>query len=132
MTFREKLLKIIEFEGFKSVSAFERHVGLYNGAVTDMVNPTQKTLAKILKSFPNLNPNWLQYDDVDMYLDKKDQPTIVHGSHNVTTNGNGNTFKIVIQSQEREIEALKDQLKTKEELINILKERIEEYKNKSK
>lgn len=56
----------------------------------------------------------------------------VTGSNNLTNNGNGNNFNIKMESKEREIELLKEQIKAKDKLINILEDQLAEYKTKKK
>lgn len=69
---REKLLKLMNAEGL-TASRLAELLGIRSSGISHIIsgrnNPSFDLLQKILKRFPNINPDWLLLDSDQMYRD---------------------------------------------------------------
>lgn len=69
---REKLLKLMESEGL-TASRLAELLGIRSSSISHIISernkPSFDLLQKILKRFPNINPDWLLLDGDQMYRD---------------------------------------------------------------
>ena len=69
---REKLLKLMNAEGL-TASKLAELLGIRSSGISHIIsgrnNPSFDLLQKILKRFPNINPDWLLLDSDQMYRD---------------------------------------------------------------
>lgn len=71
-TVKERLLQYLMFKGL-SHKEFETKAKISNGYVNNIVNTIgPKTLPKILEAFPDLNKNWLIFNEGKMTLPEND------------------------------------------------------------
>ena len=67
---REKLLKLMNAEGL-TASRLAELLGIRSSGISHIIsgrnNPSFDLLQKILKRFPNINPDWLLLDSDQMY-----------------------------------------------------------------
>ena len=82
MTLKERIQAYCQYKGI-SVSQFERQAGLSNGYFKEGSKmPRPDRISKILKKFPDINRNWLLYEEEPM-LKTTDQP-VSQGGEDVT------------------------------------------------
>lgn len=69
---REKLLKLMDSEGL-TASRLAELLGIRSSSISHIISernkPSFDLLQKILKRFPNINPDWLLLDSDQMYRD---------------------------------------------------------------
>lgn len=69
---REKLLKLMNSEGL-TASRLAELLGIRSSSISHIISernkPSFDLLQKILKRFPNINPDWLLLDSDQMYRD---------------------------------------------------------------
>lgn len=69
---REKLLKLMDSEGL-TASRLAELLGIRSSSISHIISernkPSFDLLQKILKRFPNINPDWLLLDSEQMYRD---------------------------------------------------------------
>lgn len=82
MTLKERIQAYCQYKGI-SVSQFERQAGLSNGYFKEGSKmPRPDRISKILNKFPDINRNWLLYEEEPM-LKTTDQP-VSQGGEDVT------------------------------------------------
>ena len=88
MKMREKLLKLMETEKL-TASRLAELLGIRSSGISHIISernkPSYDLLQKILRRFPNINPDWLLLDSDQMY--RTDIPSTVASSGNQTSNG---------------------------------------------
>lgn len=123
---KDRLSEFIAYLGLNN-STFERRCGLSNGYIRNVKGNlgTQK-LEDILKEFPQLNKEWLLFGKGSMLIDSENQPENLveeKPEDRVTVD---KLFSLV-ESQRKDIEALIQMMKYKddkiEELLDELRER---------
>lgn len=79
---REKLLTLLKTEGLKSSQMAER-LEINPAAISHILSGRNKPgfdlLQKILRKFPNINPDWLLLDSPQMYREPKVDPKMKNG-----------------------------------------------------
>lgn len=109
MTLKERIQAYCQYKGI-SVSQFERQAGLSNGYFKEGSKmPRPDRISKILNKFPDINRNWLLYEEEPM-LKTTDQPVSQGGEDVTPTKAELNNPK----TMERFLDSL---LRQNEELI---------------
>lgn len=109
MTIKERIQAYCQYKGI-SVSQFERQAGLSNGYFKEGSKmPRPDRISKILNKFPDINRNWLLYEEEPM-LKTTDQPVSQGGEDVTPTKAELNNPK----TMERFLDSL---LRQNEELI---------------
>ena len=109
MTHKERIQAYCQYKGI-SVSQFERQAGLSNGYFKEGSKmPRPDRISKILNKFPDINRNWLLYEEEPM-LKTTDQPVSQGGEDVTPTKAELNNPK----TMERFLDSL---LRQNEELI---------------
>lgn len=106
MSIKERLLYIIETEKL-SMAAFEVRCGLSNGYVRNIKETigTDK-LSTILKTFPNVNWEWLVHGEGEPYIDPASIRIQPNRSNNINSNNTNSFQNVTTVSHEAEIAAL--------------------------
>jgi transcriptional regulator with XRE-family HTH domain len=85
---REKLLKLMESEKL-TASRLAELLGIRSSGISHIISernkPSYDLLQKILRRFPNINPDWLLLDSDQMY--RTDIPSTVASSGNHSSEG---------------------------------------------
>ena len=85
---REKLLKVMDSEKL-TASRLAELLGIRSSGISHIISernkPSYDLLQKILRRFPNINPDWLLLDSDQMY--RTDIPTTVATSGNQSSEG---------------------------------------------
>lgn len=117
MTLKERIQAYCQYKGI-SVSQFERQAGLSNGYFKEGSKmPRPDRISKILNKFPDINRNWLLYEEEPM-LKTTDQPVSQGGEDVTPTKAEINNPK----TMERLFELIKDQQRQTSELVADLRE----------
>jgi transcriptional regulator with XRE-family HTH domain len=125
---KERLKKFLSYLGIGQ-NKFATTVGLSKGYFGRAGNnPTSETIDKILKTYPELNRDWLLTGEGEMLKQE---------SNNITQKGMGNAASIYgnatagkLAHKDEEIAILKARLKDKEEIIALLKEKLKKQTKK--
>lgn len=155
----KRIKSLVDYSGM-SIPEFSRHIGLKSpSAIRELINGRTKTLSDsvgiyITLTYPNINKEWLHKGIGEMFnttpnrsfnvfQDNNDKSTMF-GYVNVVLPEKGkqkilNADGITIETDEtdsaryeREIEDLRQIISTKDEVIFMLKEKIESLKRKEK
>ena len=89
---REKLLKLMETEHL-TASRLAELLGIRSSGISHILSernkPSFDLLQKILKRFPNINPDWLLLDSDQMYRDQATAANVAEPEENLFTLDNG-------------------------------------------
>ncbi|MFA5620838.1 MAG: hypothetical protein WDA08_11090 [Weeksellaceae bacterium] len=139
MTITERLQKYMDYKGLNP-NRITNEAGLSVGSIGRSINKnsglSSSTIEKILKAYPDLNPEWLILEEGDMIKIKNLKfITEVHGDNNVSKNVgssktgdksfNHNDLRDVVNTYNKNIlnltECLRESQKHVSELLEILK-----------
>lgn len=106
MNKKERVLEVARLKTNSNIYEFERECGLSNGSVRNMGNSTRDyMLDKILARYKDVNPRFLKHGE---------EPVLINSDLN-------NNSEKRIKDLEQENMFLKELLKSKEEIITLLK-----------
>ena len=115
--------RLIEFLSFLRIgqTKFEEKVGLSRGFVNNIGdNITEKSLKKITDVYKDLNVNWLKTGEGNM-INNGSIGHVTSGNYSpITGNIEINTYRKDLEKANLEIEYLKEILKDKEKIIELL------------
>jgi fructose/tagatose bisphosphate aldolase len=115
MSSKKKILQYIEFEEI-TVHRFEKITGLSHGILRSGSDFGADKLKQIRDNLPDLNMNWLLYDEGEMILSAENKENILNESQENYEKMNINTEMLL-----KEVENLKNLLEAKQETIDLLK-----------
>lgn len=73
-TVKERIMEFIHNSNM-SIREFEKRCGLSNGYIKSLKeSPTVSRMSMIIRAFPELNPEWLQFGEGDMLLPNDEKP----------------------------------------------------------
>jgi len=112
MSSKQKILKYIDFKGI-TVYEFEKITRLSHGILRSGSDFGTDKLKQIRDNLPDLNMNWLIYDEGNMLLSEE----------NEVKEPQNNYEKMTINTEMllKEVENLKNLLEAKQETIDLLK-----------
>ncbi len=109
---------------------FSKEIGSTAQTIANIVhgaNPGYLTILKIHQRYPEVNINWLLFNEGSMLNDNKSSLLDISLSNPKQENAG-----IRIEALESEIKLLQQIIKNKEEIINAKNELLESYKNSQK
>ena len=90
-TVNQRIVQLIKFGGFKSVSAFGRATGIAQRTLSDVVNnvsaPKASLLAAVVKYFPSISAEWLLTGEGDMFKSGSKCGNVQIGTGNTMAGG---------------------------------------------
>ena len=117
MTINQKILQYIEYKGIRQ-RKFTMNCRLSEGTLRAGKSMGADKMIKIRRKHPDLNMNWVLFDEGEMLLDRNSIVTEPGASYGE------------IAFIEKELELTKALLHSKDETILLLKERLEIYQSK--
>lgn len=118
MTAKERILKYIDVKGITQYS-FSQQTGLSNGFLKSGSSLSVDNLRIISSTFRDLNVVWVVTGDGEMLTPLYGHTQI--GIDNKISNSPINIYGTELERLKKENELLKESIKDKEEIINLLK-----------
>lgn len=100
---REKLLKLMKSEGLSS-SRFAEILEIQPSSISHILSgrnkPSFDFLVKILKRFPNINPDWLLLDNPEIYRSNTDRNAVSNCNNENQSNDKAANFSDAIAQRD--------------------------------